>query len=131
MTTAARDRDNPSRRGPLGSVATVGAGIAVFRLLPSIWAACTDTEWDANRAWGIAGYAPLTALTVLVFCWAAYAVLATRSSVWVVAFAPVAATAVALLVVWAVVAWQHDAAGVMQDRCPRGTPPWWLSLIPL
>lgn|GEM_PF-5402126 len=61
----------------------VGAGIAVFRLLPSIWAACTDTEWDANRAWGIAGYAPLTALTVLVFCWAAYAVLATRSSVWV------------------------------------------------
>ena len=109
----------------------VGAGVAVFWLLPAVWAACSVSDWDPSRAAGVVVYAPLAGLAALVLCWSSYALLATRASSWVAAMAPIVSAGLALLVVWAVVAWQADKAGVLYDLCPHGVPPWWPSWVPL
>jgi hypothetical protein len=113
---------------------TFGAGTAfvTVRILAVMWGDCDIGINAGANLFGLLLYLPVFAGIAGAACGLTFAGVDAWASK---TFAFLATSAVALLVLWALLAWHHNPYGsdsyIPETPCKNGVPAWWPDAIPL
>jgi hypothetical protein len=107
----------------------MGTTFVAIRLLGAMWNSCeVGINSGANLISMVVVGSPTSCVAGLL-CGVVFGVVAFRAPT---ALAYVATALVAILFVWAVLAWQHNPGGDYPEMvCENNIPPWWPDFIPL
>lgn len=116
-----------------GVASGVGAAIAVVVLLSRMWAACdVGVNASANTLGLLLFTAPLVAVAGGFSAGLTFWLIIRTGKRWSVMAACAGAVGAALIVVWIVVAAQHNPGGdYPSPLCVDNIPPWWPKAIPI
>ena len=113
----------------IGLIFGVGTAFVIIRILLAMWGSCDIGINAGANLGGLLLYGPMFIVIAGLACGVAFACI----DVWAPRAAAYTVTGlVALLVVWATVAWQHNPGGDYPEiLCENNIPPWWPDFIPL